>query len=104
MKKNEKQQETMNVSKNKIQKWLTEKGFTRWAVYHGSNTDQYMDADGVNLWINWESGNFRMEWMIPHSIFRIVSGDMFPVWKLDHLERMYNRFLREVRAHEVGAL
>ena len=72
-----------------------------WAVCrNGDNTeDQYMDTTGINLWINWESGNFRFAWMIPHTVFKIVSGDMSPVWRLDHLEKMYNKFLREVTVH-----
>ena len=32
-------------------------------------------------------------------VFKIVSGDMSPVWRLDHLEKMYNKFLREVTVH-----
>ena len=74
---------------------------TKWAVCrNGYNTeDQYIDEDGINIWINWESGNFRFAWVIPHTVFKIVSGDMSPVWRLDHLEKMYNKFLREVTVH-----
>lgn len=91
----------MGVNKTVVTKWLEENGFTKWAVCrNGYNTeDQYIDGDGINIWINWESGNFRFAWVIPYTVFKIVSGDMSPVWRLDHLEKMYNKFLREVTVH-----
>ena len=92
---------TERVNKTVVTKWLEDSGFTKWAVCrNGYNTeDQYIDGDGINIWINWESGNFRFAWVIPHTVFKIVSGDMSPVWRLDHLEKMYNKFLREVTVH-----
>ncbi|MGN0374947.1 MAG: hypothetical protein ACI4EN_05545 [Butyrivibrio sp.] len=91
----------MKVNKQSIENWLEGNGFTKWAVCrNGYDTeDQYMDKDGVNLWINWESGAFRFAWLIPHSVFKIVSGDMSPVYRIDHLDKMYTKFLREVRSH-----
>lgn len=91
----------MGVNKAVVIKWLEDSGFTKWAVCrNGYNTeDQYIDEDGINIWINWEFGNFRFAWVIPHTVFKIVSGDMSPVWRLDHLEKMYNKFLREVTVH-----
>lgn len=50
----------MGVNKTVVTKWLEENGFTKWAVCRTDyNTeDQYIDGDGINIWINWESGNF----------------------------------------------
>ena len=89
------------VNKRVVRKWFEVSGFTKWAVCrNGYNTeDQYIDGDGINIWINWESGIFRFAWVIPHTVFKNVCGDMSPVWRLDHLEKMYNKFLREVTVH-----
>ena len=89
----------MGVNKIVVEKWLEENGFSQWCICCHSNEVQYMDREGVNLWINWESGDFRFAWVIPKSVFKIVSGGMSPVWRLDHLDKMYTKFLMEVRAH-----
>ena len=66
----------MGVNKTVVTKWLEDSGFTKWAVCrNGYNTeDQYIDEDGINIWINWESGNFRFAWVIPHTVFKIVTN------------------------------
>lgn len=91
----------MKVNKQYIENWLEGNGFSKWAVCRNSydTEDQYMDKDGINLWINWESGAFRFAWLIPQSVFKIVSGDMSPVYRINHLDKMYTKFLREVRSH-----
>lgn len=89
----------MGVSKIAVETWLEEMKFSRWAVNNCTGEVQYMDDNGVNLWVNWETGNFRFGWLIPCSLFKIVSGDLSPVWRLDHLEKTYARFLREVKGH-----
>ena len=93
--------ESVKVNKQAIENWLEGNGFTKWAICRNGYDieEQYIDTDGINLWINWESGMFRFAWLIPKSVFKIVSGEMSPVYSITHLDKMYTRFLREVRAH-----
>lgn len=92
----------MAIGKETAKMWLSGKGFVRYSISCTTREEQYMDQDGVNLFVNFETGDFRFAWMIPHSLFRIESGNMSPVWNLDFLEKMYQRFLKEVAVHKKG--
>lgn len=89
----------MKVNKQAIENWLEGNGFKRMVVCKSTNEYLYVDGNGINIWINWDSGIFKFAWRIPHTFFKILSGDMTPVYRIDHLDKMYTKFLREVRSH-----
>lgn len=56
-----------------------------------------MEEAGVKNYTD-EDG-FLFERIVQNRKSMDESGDMSPVWRLDHLEKMYNKFLREVTVH-----
>ena len=72
-------------------------GFTQWAtIMSGGKTYiQYIDNSGINLLVNWDTGEFTMKWNIPQSIFTIECPECSPIINEEHFKKMYLRF-REV--------
>lgn len=91
----------MGVNKIVVEKWLQENGFSLFGKVDSEENIKYfyLDEYGINLLIDYNTGIFEMSWIIPHSTFSIESGEMAPVWNLNHLDKMCKRFRKEVRAH-----
>lgn len=91
----------MGVNKIVVEAWLKENGFSLLCERRFSETVEfvYVDENGVNISIDFNTGEFYMSWVIPRSTFTIESGKAAPVWNLNHLDKMCRKFRKEVRVH-----
>ena len=79
-------------------------GFSQWATLNrnGSRIIQFMDKLGINLFVDFETGEFYMKWLIPKSIFTIECPRCSPISNIAHFEKMYDKFKQIVLSQEVN--
>lgn len=83
------------MGKEEIRKLAHDRGFTLWAII-GGITYQFMDDIGINLFVNTTDENFKMMYLVPHSIFRLECPDCSPFGSNTHFEKLYRKFRKEV--------
>lgn len=78
-------------------------GFSVWAIIRQgeSRIHQFMDKQGINLFVNFDTGEFYMKWLIPHTVFTIECPNCSPISNVVHFEKMYEKFKRYVAILEV---
>ena len=89
------------MTREEATKLIEQRGLTVWAHIKtgGKHIMQCMELQsGINVMIDYESDSFSLEYMIPHSIFRITSGDMSPFSSDDHYTKMITK-LRSITAN-----
>lgn len=83
-----------------IDELVKDYGFTLWATERAGNKVEYHYMEtlyGINLWVNLDTREFRMEWMIPHSIFSVKCPLCSPITNEEHFVKMLRKFKRVVR-------
>ena len=79
------------MTKQEAEQLIQKRGFRIWAIL-GNREFQAMDADGINLFVDWEQDNFRLVWMVPRSIFQVTCPECGPFSWDKQFYRMYGRF------------
>lgn len=76
-------------------------GFNLWSTERtGRDTREYHYMEsryGINLWVNPDTKEFRMEWIIPHTVFTLKCPKCSPFTNREHFEKMLMRFKKQVR-------
>lgn len=89
------------MDRKEIDSLVAEHGFVLWATARMSRDKveyQYMDGLwGINLWVDPETLEFRMEWLIPHSVLRVKCPPCSPITNEPHFVSMLNKVKRVVR-------
>lgn len=67
-----------------------------------SRIHQFMDKQGINLFVNFDTGEFYMKWLIPNTIFKIECPKCSPISNVEHFEKMYKKFKLCVNIWEVA--
>lgn len=79
------------MTKQEAEQLIQKRGFRIWAIL-GDREFQAMDADGINLFVDWEQDNFRLVWMVPRSIFQVTCPECGSFFWDKQFYRMYGRF------------
>lgn len=79
-------------------------GFVQWAIMNrgDSRVYQFMDEQGINLFVDFNTGEFYMKWNIPKTLFTIECPKCSPISNVEHFEKMYNKFKLYVTKMEVA--
>lgn len=89
------------MSRSEIDNLVAEHGFTLWATVRtgGDKVEyQYMsNLYGINLWVDPETLEFRMGWIIPHSVLRVECPPCSPITNEPHFVNMLKKVKRVVR-------
>lgn len=87
----------MSMTKHEIVSMAELRGFTLWSTEQNNRGSVYhfMDQCGINLWVDHEA-HFRMEYLIPNSIFILSCPECSPFHNDNHFEKMYRKFKQEV--------
>lgn len=81
------------MTRAEAEQLINQRGLTVWANVRNGDKHimQCMDDLGINVFVDYESDEFSIEWMIPQSIFRVTSGKMSPFSRDDHYNKMMTR-------------
>lgn len=84
------------VNKEKIKELAQLRGFTLWARI-GQNRLQFMDCHGINLFVDVDTKNFELQWLVPRSIFAIQCPSCSPFDNEEHFQKIYKKFCAVVQ-------
>lgn len=74
-----------------------ERGLTVWAIINDSQY-QCLDEDlGISVTIDWEKDQFKLDYAVPRSVFKLTSGWMSPFSSDIQYPRMIKRFKEVVQ-------
>lgn len=67
---------------------------TQWATFRQGDEvlNQFIDDIGINVFINFDTQEFWMEYMIPRSIFSVKCPKCSPISNEEHFDKMYSKF------------
>lgn len=88
------------LSRDVIDEFVKDYGFTLWSTERAGNSVEYHYMEslyGINLWVNSDTKDFRMEWIIPHSTFTVKCPTCSPITSEEHFVKMLRKFKRAVR-------
>lgn len=87
------------MSREEIKKAAGEYGFCLYAIINRKSL-QFLDPEGVNLFVDTEENSFHFEYMIPKSVFSVTCPECGPFIKdgecSGHFQKMYIRFQQRV--------
>lgn len=70
-----------------------------WSLFatSSSNTDIYIDSDGINISVNRETGEFNLKAMVKHSVFKIDLDGASSFTDEKHFLGLYDQITNMVR-------